>query len=316
MEARTAVAALILACAALIASPSSAMPPPADPLLASFGSVVSDEIHDLAFDAAGNLYVSGHIGNAGRIFKITPTGLTSEFLGFSSLDDARGIAFDQAGGLYIADAGYDPARSTGRVLRVASGGTLAVVASGLRWPTSCALGPDGNLYVAEPLTGSIERVTPAGAVSAYAGGFSGPGESLGALAFGEDGALYAGVGGRIVRVGSGGTPVTTIVTGLDEVMGLLPYGAVFFVATYGHHDLRFVSASGSVSRLTNPALADPCVDGPIPAGASVSLPAGMRLHDGRVYVVDQGCHRIRVFDVALPVSAIPTTWGALKAHYR
>ena len=316
MDARAAARRLVpLVLVAGVATAASAMPPPVVPALTSFGSSMPVAIHDVAFDAAGNLFVSALSGNAGQIFKITPGGATSVYKSYEFFDDARGLAFDAAGGLYVADAGFGRPL-TGRILRVTPDGVVTVVAAGLARPTSLAVGADGNVYVTEPLTGAIERVTPAGQVSVFASGFVNAGETLGALAFDGAGDLYAGVGGRIVRVSLNGATVTTVMSGLDEVRGLLPYGGEFFVATYGHHDLRFASPTRGVTRLTSTTLGDPCLDGPIPAGASVSLPAGMRLQNGRVYVADEGCHRVRVFDVALPVPARRATWGALKACYR
>jgi len=315
MDARTAVRHLApLVLVAIVPTAASAMPPPPLPTLATFGAHMSAYIHDVAFDDAGNLYVSSHEGDAGRIFKITPSGTTSVYKDYQYFSDARGLAFDATGDLYVADAGYKPL--TGRILRFAPDGTLTTVAGGLLQPSALAIGPDGNLYVTEPLSGEIERVTPAGAVSIFASGFANGGEVLGALVFDAAGDLHAGVGGRIVRIASGGAPVTTIMTGLDEVKGLLPYGGDFFVATYGHHDLRFASPTRGVTALTSTTLANTCQDGPIPSGASVDLPSGMRLENGRVYVADEGCHRVRVFDVALPVPAKRATWGALKACYR
>lgn len=311
MDARAALRGLVLLVLVVGVTTAASAMPPIVPTLGSFGSSMPAAIHDVAFDAAGNLFVSGLSGNSGQVFKITPGGATSVYRSYEFFDDARGLAFDAAGSLYVADAGYKP--FVGRILRFAPGGAETVVAAGLAQPSALALGPDGNVYVTEPSSGTIERVTPAGGVSVFASGFVNAGETLGALAFDAAGDLYAGVGGRIVRISLPGATVTTVMTGLGEVRGLLPYGGEFFVATYGHHDLRFASSTRGVTSLT---VGDGCVDGPIPSGASVDLPAGMRLENGRVYVADEGCHRVRVFDVALPVQAARSTWGALKACYR
>src|SRR5262245_19806858 len=96
MDAGAGVRRLVpLILAAIVPAASSAMPP-VPPALASFGALVTAEIHDVTFDAAGNLFVSGHEGNAGRVFKITPSGTTSVYLDYQYYSDARGLAFDAA----------------------------------------------------------------------------------------------------------------------------------------------------------------------------------------------------------------------------
>ena len=57
----------------------------------------------LAFDAAGNLYAGD--GNAGKVFKITPTGTVTQF-NTSPVPGATGLAFDRAGNLYVSERGY------------------------------------------------------------------------------------------------------------------------------------------------------------------------------------------------------------------
>src|SRR6266513_1907712 len=51
----------------------------------------------LAFDSAGNLFVTSFLGN---IYKFTPSGARTTFA--SGLNDAMGLAFDGAGNLFVA----------------------------------------------------------------------------------------------------------------------------------------------------------------------------------------------------------------------
>ncbi len=80
-----------------------------------------------------------------------------------------GITADDSGVLYIADSGNH------RIRRVALDGTITTVAgtglasssgtpgealsSGLSWPADVAIGPDGNLYIAEMLGSRVRRLT-------------------------------------------------------------------------------------------------------------------------------------------------------------
>src|SRR3954447_18331318 len=54
----------------------------------------------LAFDVAGNLYVTSFLGH---IYKFTPGAARTTFT--SGLNDPMGLAFDSAGNLYVADEG-------------------------------------------------------------------------------------------------------------------------------------------------------------------------------------------------------------------
>ena len=100
----------------------------------------------------------------------------------ASFNQPFGLTQDGAGVLYIADSGNSTIR------RIAVDGTVSTLAglagstgatdgtgSAARFdsPTGIALGPDGDLYVAERNNNLIRRVTTAGVVTTYAGSTSG-----------------------------------------------------------------------------------------------------------------------------------------------
>src|SRR5262245_53686574 len=104
MDARAARILLSLLLIELSPRAVGAMPPVL-PTLGPFGGSIVAEIHDVAFDAAGNLFVSGLWGNTGPIYRVTPGGVTT-LVNEHDLFDARGLAADAAGSLYVVDAGY------------------------------------------------------------------------------------------------------------------------------------------------------------------------------------------------------------------
>ena len=100
----------------------------------------------------------------------------------ASFRDPYGLTQDGAGTIYVADTGNHTIR------RIASDGTVSTIAglagstgstdgtgSAARFnsPYAIALGPEGDLYVADALNHRIRRVTQAGVVTTYAGGVAG-----------------------------------------------------------------------------------------------------------------------------------------------
>ena len=158
----------------------------------------------LAFDAAGNLYVTNSLSDT--IERFTPGGVGSVFAA-SGLDHPAGLAFDVAGNLYVANDGgsnkiekFTPAGvgsvfATGvtgqglafdsagnlygtnndTIVRFTPGGVGSVFAStGLRDPFGLAFDSAGNLYATNNGTEDIERFTPGGVGSVFASNLAGP----------------------------------------------------------------------------------------------------------------------------------------------
>jgi DNA-binding beta-propeller fold protein YncE len=131
-----------------------------------------------------------------------------------------GVVGDAAGNLYVAEMAAFRIRKIDREGRITVfAGTGARDADGavqgqtLEAVSGVAMGPDGNLYVTQTLTGQIRRITPAGVMTPMldvAAGAGGALDSPGAIAAGPDGTLYVGEApnsgaerGRLVAVKDG-----------------------------------------------------------------------------------------------------------------
>src|SRR4051794_27456513 len=95
----------------------------------------------------------------------------------SEFSDPFGVAIAGDGTIYVADAG-----ESNRIRKISPDGTVSTLAgssegfadgtgtsASFNTPSALALGPDGNLYVADTGNNRIRKITPAGQVSTVAG---------------------------------------------------------------------------------------------------------------------------------------------------
>ncbi|HTR52766.1 MAG TPA: hypothetical protein VMJ10_18760 [Kofleriaceae bacterium] len=144
---------------------------------------------DVAVDGSGNVYVADY-GNT-SIRKVTPAGAVTTLAGAYNMigsadglgsaarfDLPTGIAADAAGNVYVADGSNCTIRAitpAGLVTTLAglagacgsADGTGSAAQFGI--PTSVAVDPAGNVYVADTANATIRKVTPAGVVTTIAG---------------------------------------------------------------------------------------------------------------------------------------------------
>ena len=144
----------------------------------------------IAQDASGNLYVAD--ANNHIIRKITSTGVVTTLAGHAGVSGSAdgtgtaaffnfptGSAFDLKNNLvYIADTTNNTIRkitSAGAVTTLAglagTAGSSDGTGSGALFSQPCGLAVDssGNIYVADKANSTIRKITPAGAVSTFAG---------------------------------------------------------------------------------------------------------------------------------------------------
>jgi sugar lactone lactonase YvrE len=140
----------------------------------------------IAFDSAGNLYVSALSSNV--IEKYDTAG---NFIGtLANINAPRGLAFDKSGNLWVVSSA-----SGGQLFQITSTTTLnqnpvASAASGLADPRYIAFDASGNLYVDNTTTGTILKYGLSGgtlsAPTTFASGLGGPN----GLGFDAAGNLY------------------------------------------------------------------------------------------------------------------------------
>lgn len=129
-----------------------------------------DHQRNLAFDAAGNLYVADTAVDS--VVKIAPDGTQSTFA--TGLDEPDGLAVDANDNVYVANN----ANGFGLTLsKITPAGVSTTYATGLAAPAGLTFDAYGNLYVANGAThggGTITEITPAGAKSTFTTGFTNP----------------------------------------------------------------------------------------------------------------------------------------------
>jgi sugar lactone lactonase YvrE len=126
----------------------------------------------IAADKFGNVYLAdGFLGVLKFDAKGNQTVLAKDLKG------AMGIAVDGTGNVYVADWG------TNRVRRITPDGSMTTLAgsgapgntdgtgtaASFRGPAGVAVGPSGNVYVADQGNHTIRKITPAGIVTTLAG---------------------------------------------------------------------------------------------------------------------------------------------------
>ena len=208
----------------------------------------------LAVGQDGNLYIADN-GNS-RIRRVDPDGIITTVAGDGTFDyggdggqatqaqlaSPNDIALGTDGTLYIADSYNNRIRRVGPdgiITTVAGDGTDGYGGDGgpaaqapLSRPNGIAIGPDGNLYIADTGNGRIRQVGLDGIITTVAGagelGANGDGglatqaRLTGAkdIAIGRDGSLYIASNeieiGTIRKVGVNGIITTVAGTGLDS----------------------------------------------------------------------------------------------------
>jgi uncharacterized protein (TIGR03437 family) len=146
--------------------------------------------YSVAYDAAGNLYISDSGNN--RIRKVTPDGTISTFAGdgqgrfqgesqpavSASLNNPGAIAVDSGGNIYINDRLNLRIRkiSNGVISTIAGNGqagdagpAVNATSSPLNGPEGLAVDSNGNVYFSEFAGQRVRKVTPAGQMTTIAG---------------------------------------------------------------------------------------------------------------------------------------------------
>lgn len=315
---RTASAAGLVSLLLLLTS----LPAFAQIAVSTFASIPGPR--GLAMDASGRLYVSsrgisvsGGVPGQRNIRLYSPPSNAATVFASSAdgLIDPADMAFDNSGNLILADFSH-------QLHRITPAGVASVIATPSN-PGPVARDAVGNIYVGEANTTKILKIAPDGTMSTYVDKVWTSGANLNMLYADPDGSLYAGdagaavVGGKIWRIGPGGSPITEFATGLGSVGGMERWvlGPGWIVTTYGRHTLRILNPDGTHTLYAG-ATGDPgSTDGP-PATARFDIPSAILYSptEARYYIADHGSSAVRVLDMVTPIQS--SSWGRVKSLYR
>ncbi|SEC64935.1 Ig-like domain repeat protein [Terriglobus roseus] len=213
----------------------------------------------------------------------------------------------------LAGNGQDSHTISGAAPEVALGAPRGLVYDGA-----------GNLYLADSRNHQIDRITPAGALTVFAGtgmqgyrGDGGPAISAElneptALALASDGSLFLAdsgnhcirriVNGTITTIAGNGTAGFSGDSGTATAAQLRSPGGLAFgedgmlyVADTGNHRLRRVTSDGGISTVAGNGEEGDAGDGGSALSASFRSPGSLQmLPDGRLLIADMGARRIRL----------------------
>jgi streptogramin lyase len=179
----------------------------------------------------GNLWFTeesppnGPIGLAGRIGRITPAGVITEFAaGLTPNTDLNLITAGPDGNLWFGQSG-NSAQVPGEIGRITPAGVITEFSAGLNAEVAgITTGPDGNLWFTEDTFHEIGRITPAGVVTQVA--ITSTGEPR-FITTGPDGNLWFTEpgNGRIGRLTPAGA-LTEFASGITSTsfLGAVPSG--------------------------------------------------------------------------------------------
>lgn len=247
----------------------------------------------------------------------------------------NGVASDSAGNVYVADSGNHTIRRIApdgavSTLAGASGQSGAADGSGtaarLNNPAGIAIDAAGNLFVADSGNSTIRKITPAGAVSTFAGipQLRGSADGVGAAAsFDTPWAIATDAAGNVYVADSTAntirkvTPtavVTTLASGLNFPSGVATDSdANVYVADTENHVIRRITPAGAVSTLAGTLGVQGASNGAATAGASFTGPAGIAVvgngANPTVYVADTGNSTIR----KIAAGSVTTLAGTAQA---
>ena len=304
----------------------------------------------LAVDSGGNLFIADS-GNS-VIRKVLPSGNIITVAGgpgtssSGSLGTPNGIALDSAGNLLITDDAFN------HVLKLNPAGSLTVIAgdgsynySGdgglaanarLGAPAAVAIGAGGNVYIADLANSIVQKVSPTGIITPFAGtgtqGFSGDnGPAASAqldgpygLAISPAGELYisdssnnrirkVSPNGTITTIAGNGTPGYSGDNGpataaqLNQPRGIaIDSSGNLYIADTSNNRVRKVSSSGIITTVAGTGVSGFSGSG-IPATiAELSYPNSVAVDSaGNLYITD-----IRLYKVS-PAGIL--TWVALSS---
>jgi hypothetical protein len=254
-------------------------------------------------DASGNIYLAD--GGDHTVRKVSASGAVTTLAGGSGLAgsaDGTGtsarfvypfaIAVDGNGNVYVTDIGNHNIR------KITAGGSVTTLAGGagagsldgsgsaaqFSFPEGIAVDASGTVYVSDTNNHTLRKISPAGAVTTFAGVAGQPG----------------------VVDGTGGSALFNYPFGLAvDVVGNL------YVADHGNSTIRKVTSGGTVTTLAGSAGLNGTTDGQGTA-ARFDHPSAVALDGaGNVYVIDTSNQTVRKISLNGSVSTLAGSPGAV-----
>lgn len=256
--------------------------------------------HGLVLDQAGNLYfadagshrVRKVDARTGTVSTVAGTGRT-EFSGdggpatAAGLFAPRGIALDKAGNLYIADSHHGCVRRLDRegLLTTVAGsnprsGKKGMAPRYLLNPVAVAVGPDAQIYWADPTLNRVKKADLSRTDPKTANGWITIVAGNGTMGFGGDGSLA-----REAKLAS---PAAVAFDSRGH----------FYIADHNNQRIRRVDAlTGIITTIAGNGERGFSGDGGPATEAALNAPSGLAVDaDDNVYIADAQNHRIRRID--------------------
>jgi trimeric autotransporter adhesin len=268
-------------------------------------SAALGNIQNIAYDAAGNLYLADIVDH--RIRKIDTAGNITTLIGNGTagysgdggpasaalISRPHGILFDPAGNLIFSDRGNHRIRKVtpaGIISTIAGNGTPgysgdggAATAATMFEPAGLALDAAGNLYIAEVGNTVVRRVTTTGIIQTVAG---------------------TGVNGY----NGDGIPATTARLNAPRSLAVDASGNVYIADTQNFR-VRKVDTSGTITTIAGNGLGGFSGDGGPATLARIGPVRGLIFDSGGNLLISNG-QRSRVRRVNLSTGIITTVAGA------
>lgn len=310
------VASLVLAAAfvlgSLTAPPASAVPPSV--------AMQLQQPEDVAFDAAGTLYVSEFAGNVvdrvgpgGSLTVVAGTGVpgysgSGGLATETQLNAPAGLAFTSDGSLLIADHHNDCIRRLAPTMTISTvAGTCtkhgtqgdggAAIAAKLNDPIGIAVDAASNVFIADEQNALVRRVGANGVITTIAGG-----------------------GTIQVADAPNGTPATRVRLGHPSYVALDESGDVYF-SDFCTNVVMKIDTLGRIWHVAGVGTKDDpwcrqggfSGDGGPATRAELNFPTGLAFDThGRLFITDAFNNRIRMVDTN---GAITTVAGTGEAAY-
>ncbi len=250
----------------------------------------------------------------------------------ASIGDPPRVTVDRVGNLYFgAQHSLFKVDTSGTLTRIAGTGKAGYSGDGgpalsaqLKFPAGVAVDPAGTIYVTDLAAEVVRVISPAGAISTYAGqgtaGYSGDGGAATqaqlndpmALTLDSAGNLYiADCGNNVVRKvskngtistvagnGSGGysgdgVPATQAALNQPEGLAVDSLGSIYIADTFNNR-VRAVGSNGVIQTVAGTGFSSFSGDGGSPSSAALFLPTDVATDSaGNLYIADFGNSRIR-----------------------